>query len=660
MENRKLNPYLIVTLVFAVIFGLSLIINRLSDNGNSTSCNPDIKSNEFITWEELAQMPGPVQGCGLTVFKGTKVEPFEVEFDGVVPHPIFKNEKMILVRMGRPLIGSQVLAGMSGSPVYFKKDGKWKLAGATAFGFNIPTSGRSLGGITPIQAMLGQRQVDFGRRPKSSRETEERYLSLKSGNLQDPAVREKLNELRNRLIHEMSKPVLIKNRDGSEVEVLQPTFSLSAKPAAAPEDSNVIRRPRPGDAVTMMLADGDLSLGGTCTVTYVTETKFWACGHPILMDGPLVAPARMASIATSYKGPFNAFKMVGDQHESAGYISYDGMFAIEGVLKKLPKNAMLPIRINLNLNGQRMSINYRVFRHKLYSEAMMAQIGSQALEPLWNPNRKATVAARSKIRYDGKSLHLYESSSAGPPIAFGPFLISANPWSAVSKTAQVTGNLISSEWNFKVENVEMNIDLKEGEGALQLDSLKVLNSKDQIIDTVSPGDEIQLLVAVRTAQGTRNRITSLPIRIPNITDIKKSGSEDEDSEPSVTIFVQSGNLYNEQDERKTRTGIPENKSDFINKLMMNERDPNRIFVQVVLPPTKITSVLPKAVKETYRNSWHEVPTLKFLRSVNSVERKIVRMEIDSPSRNYILNVNGAVSIRLNIPKKPENKSAPKP
>ena len=250
MEQKKLKP----TEVLAILILLFLIILEVSHNVSPKSFSHQNTANEeFITWQELAEMSTPVHGYGLTVFKGTKVETFEVNFEGIVPHPIFKNEKMILVRMGRPLIGSQVLAGMSGSPVYFKKNGKWKLAGAIAFGFQIPTSGKSLGGITPIHAMLDQRKADFPQRPNSSKELEEQYLQLKSQNLIDPSSQRKLGEMRSRLIDGMSKPVPIGTYNGAQIELLQPTFALSVKSSSDPKTSEKVGRPKPGDAVTMML-----------------------------------------------------------------------------------------------------------------------------------------------------------------------------------------------------------------------------------------------------------------------------------------------------------------------------------------------------------------------------------------------------------------------
>src|SRR5579862_4876969 len=72
--------------------------------------------------------PG-MKGYGLSVFKGTKPERFEVEIVGVL-HNALPKQDMVLIRMsGANLEKHKVIAGMSGSPIYI--DGK--LLGALAY-----------------------------------------------------------------------------------------------------------------------------------------------------------------------------------------------------------------------------------------------------------------------------------------------------------------------------------------------------------------------------------------------------------------------------------------------------------------------------------------------------------------------------------------------
>src|SRR6267143_7120142 len=98
----------------------------------------------------LDQIHEGMRGTAFKVFQGTKPEPMEVEVLGVLRNINGAKGDIILVRLhGTKAEYTGVVAGMSGSPVYF--DGK--LAGALAFrigGF----SKEPIAGVTPIAEML--------------------------------------------------------------------------------------------------------------------------------------------------------------------------------------------------------------------------------------------------------------------------------------------------------------------------------------------------------------------------------------------------------------------------------------------------------------------------------------------------------------------------
>ena len=94
--------------------------------------------------------PGMV-GQALTVFQGTKPEPFKVHVVSVMRNFLPKQD-VILIRADDPRVEfSGIVAGMSGSPVYI--DGK--LVGAVAYAWNFAKE--PLGGVTPIETMLSER-----------------------------------------------------------------------------------------------------------------------------------------------------------------------------------------------------------------------------------------------------------------------------------------------------------------------------------------------------------------------------------------------------------------------------------------------------------------------------------------------------------------------
>src|SRR5213592_3948441 len=98
----------------------------------------------------VSQIHAGMHGVAYTVFEGTKPEAMQVEVLGVLKNANGPKGDVILVRLGGAKAEyTGVVAGMSGSPVYF--DGK--LAGAIAFRIG-EFSKEPIAGVTPISEML--------------------------------------------------------------------------------------------------------------------------------------------------------------------------------------------------------------------------------------------------------------------------------------------------------------------------------------------------------------------------------------------------------------------------------------------------------------------------------------------------------------------------
>jgi hypothetical protein len=102
-----------------------------------------------------------MRGTALTVFQGVKPESMDVEVLGVMHNVNGPKEDVILVRLhGTKPEYTGVVAGMSGSPVYFNG----KLAGALAFRIG-EFSKEPIAGVTPIQEMLEINALDRSATP---------------------------------------------------------------------------------------------------------------------------------------------------------------------------------------------------------------------------------------------------------------------------------------------------------------------------------------------------------------------------------------------------------------------------------------------------------------------------------------------------------------
>src|SRR5208282_827862 len=93
--------------------------------------------------------PG-MKGVAYTIFEGDQVEKIDLVVLGVLENALGPKEDVILVQLlGDRAEHNGVVAGMSGSPVYFNG----KLAGALSLKLGIFTK-EAIGGVTPIASIL--------------------------------------------------------------------------------------------------------------------------------------------------------------------------------------------------------------------------------------------------------------------------------------------------------------------------------------------------------------------------------------------------------------------------------------------------------------------------------------------------------------------------
>lgn len=568
---------------------------------------------EFVSWQDLK--PGQ-KGFGLTTFKGTKPEKFYVEFCAVKPHPLYQKERVILVRMGWPLENSSGLHGMSGSPVYFEHEGKWKLVGAFAFGYGVLSSERALGGLTPIHAMLNQ----------------EKSLGL------TVAAQDLKNQLKNseNLREALSKPIYI-----GEFQLLLPRLQTFSDPDSAKITNSEITRPKPGEAITILLAEGDYNIGTTCTVTYVKGNKFWACGHPLNGGGKVALPAFKSEIATSFKSPIEGFLLIAGTKDYVGFISNDNVFGIEGQIQELPKDAMLPVsfKVNINENGEtkKVDFQFRVVKDKLYSGGLIRWAGGDLLGYLWNAKDPSITLSVATINVSGqKPIRLFDSSTVG------------NLWLAVSKAANAIDGLLNSQWNFPIKDVSIEVSLEAGAKVLLLDSYKALDKDGKVIKEVHLGDEITLALGLRNPDGSQQFAINIPLQIPDTLG-QQSNFQDLD------IYIESGNNFEERNPSKLPDHRPDNSKEFLKWLLINQRPPQNIYIQLVFPETRLKEKKPAEAPKMPKGKWHKVKNLDFLRNAKTTERMVVVRKLDSPLKEYIPKIKTNLSLKL-LPKNEDKKA----
>ena len=98
----------------------------------------------------LSQIQPGMKGVAYTIFEGDQIEKMDLVVLGTLRNALGPKQDVILVKLvGEKVERTGVVAGMSGSPVYF--DGK--LAGALSLKLGTFTK-EAIGGVTPIENML--------------------------------------------------------------------------------------------------------------------------------------------------------------------------------------------------------------------------------------------------------------------------------------------------------------------------------------------------------------------------------------------------------------------------------------------------------------------------------------------------------------------------
>ncbi len=214
--------------------------------------------------------PG-MEGIGKTVFKGTKIEDFRVRVIDVIEDD--NGESFIFVKLldDRFSEYGSIVAGMSGSPIYF--DGK--LAGALAYGWKYTKGPYGL--LVPIGEMLNIKRDFFS---LSDMMKGASYISV-SG------------------VGERGYKYLKKAFSPFGLDIVS-TGIMKAKLSKKIEV-------KPGSAVSVDLSTGDINISAIGTLTYRNNDFFLAFGHPIFRKGDvdfLFSSAYIFGVVPNLEFPF--------------------------------------------------------------------------------------------------------------------------------------------------------------------------------------------------------------------------------------------------------------------------------------------------------------------------------------------------------------------
>jgi SpoIVB peptidase S55 len=348
---------------------------------------PPVLAADTLRPEQLS--PG-MKGYGLSVFKGTKPERFEVEIIGVLRNALPKQD-MILIRLsGADLEKHKVIAGMSGSPVYI--DGK--LIGALAYGWTFEND--PLAGVTPIHNMMAELK-----RPTVAPSTINASVSLgRTSSMSAPFALPRTAFAQTADDSGTPRPLLTPlSLGGFSSRVLERFAAkftgLGMMPIAAggagarvlPHRSGDIE---PGGSIGVQLMRGDMSATAVGTATYIDNNRILAFGHPFFQGGSVQAPAVLAEVYTIMSSLERSFKMASPIAEIGSMVG-DWQSCIVADAKVQAR--MIPISIdaaNRDL-GQSEHYDVEVMNNQAFTPQLVLMAIAQAVGGASGSSQDTTV-----------------------------------------------------------------------------------------------------------------------------------------------------------------------------------------------------------------------------------------------------------------------------
>jgi hypothetical protein len=289
--------------------------------------------------KEADVRPG-MRGVAWTVFSGSEPEPVPVEILGIEKNMWGPGEDVILARMGGKAERTNVAGGMSGSPVYI--DGK--LVGAVALRLSM-FSPDAICGITPIELMLEVNAFDSSK-PVEARTPQKAHPGQAAA--MDPMLAHVLAASSSGAgagglnLAPIATPLAFSGFSDNAVRLFGGLFEqmgltatvaggASSLPRSAVPAADWKTSLRPGQAVTLALVSGDMSVTGMCTVTYNDGKHVLACGHSFFNLGPADIPMAKGDVVTTLASSYQPNK-IGNATEVVGALRQDRHSAILGEL----------------------------------------------------------------------------------------------------------------------------------------------------------------------------------------------------------------------------------------------------------------------------------------------------------------------------------------
>jgi hypothetical protein len=470
--------------------------------------------------------PG-MRGYGLTVFRGTTPERFDVEVIDVL-HNFRPDQDLILIRTPHPILDhAHVVAGMSGSPIYL--DGR--LAGAYAYGW--PFSNEAVAGVTPIEPMLREMRRPYrtdsfpGAQPLPAAPTkrgrrEARSPSARLGGLpaywgdtpvtatsvlEQHAARLGLGSRSSATLQPATTPLMVGGLDERAVRMLEEQlddFGLVVLQTGGGGNAQQPSGPTAythGSAIGVQLIRGDISATGVGTVTHVDGQRVAAFGHPMINAGEIGLPTAISRVLHILSSSNRSFK-IAEPVRPLGMLVHDRQSGIFLDTNLAPPMVPARIRVLGVPDAPRSEWNVELASHRAVTPTMLGTALTSAIGATASDTDDVMFEATSRVWIAGRREPVevtdrgYTSLGAASPLAIAQLRL-------FPILEMIYGNPFEEQ---RAERIEVDLNIRFARETIRIVDASVAARE------VDPGSMLPVRVVLRRwEQPEEVRVIQVPI-----------------------------------------------------------------------------------------------------------------------------------------------------
>ncbi len=377
--------------------------------------------SEAIEFMKLDEVRPGMRGVGKTVFKGTKVEEFDVEIIDILKNYTPKKD-LILVRLSGKIVDEAgVIEGMSGSPVYVEG----KLIGALSYKLGTFTK-EAIAGVTPIEEMI--RIFEYG----------EEQGSIHSGAhglvpIQTPLT---IAGFHPRIINDIEEEF---NEFG-----FIPVISGIIRNDLS--DSLVLE---PGAMIGFSLVRGDAEMSQLGTLTMIDGNRVIAFGHGALLAGKVEMPLVSVHVHSIIASSYISFKLASSSCV-IGKLTQDRVVGVGGTLGEETK--LIPVEVNMENEEVEDAYKYGLVQYKSYTPLLLNWVTRNSVLASSKLTGDFTIRSNMKIMVEGdRELHFHNVFVGGQAVdGLGVWVY------------RPMEKLLNNEFKeAKIEKIELSMSVKE-------------------------------------------------------------------------------------------------------------------------------------------------------------------------------------------------------